>query len=94
MLSLKLEERYPPNLFAALREDFRQMYVVGWEQGRLEVNQHSAKAIGQYDLNGKLVNSFKSLKEACKRTGFSKNGIMHSMKNEVPTRQKWFWRYL
>jgi hypothetical protein len=77
-----------------IRPYLNALFVAGWEVGWLDAHQTTAKAIGQYDLNGKLICSYKSLKEACKKTGFSKNGILHSMKFEVPTRQKWFWRYL
>jgi len=98
MLSIKLEETIPATYHCYLREYFKLMYMVGFDAGRedkaMELNRHSCKAIGQYTLEGKLINTFKSLREACKKTGFSKNGIQYSMKNEIPTRQRWYWRYL
>lgn len=94
MLSLRLEEKYPPSFFANLREDFRQMYTVGWEQGRLEINQHTCKKIAQYDKNGKLIAIFKSRIEAAKHTGFSEAGIKRSMERGRPMKQGWTWKYV
>ena len=98
ILSIKLEDTIPEEYHSHLKRYFQEMYVVGFEAGRddkaQDINHHSRKIMVQSDLNGKVVNTFHSLKEACKKTGFSKNGIMHSMKHNVPTRQKWLWKYL
>jgi hypothetical protein len=98
LLSIKLEDTIPSEYHWMLRKYFQQMYVVGFEAGRedfaQQLNHHSRKIIAQYNLNGKLVNTFNSLKEACKRTGFSKSGIQYSITNNIPTRQKWVWKYI
>jgi len=70
------------------------LWVSGWELGRQEINQHGNKVIGQYDANGKLINTFKSLKESAKRTGFSEKGIYRCMKRETPMKQGWTWKYI
>jgi hypothetical protein len=97
MLSIKLEENIPEECYPYLREYLKQMYSVGFDAGRedkaWELNRHSRKAIIQYNLQGHIVNVFGSLKEAVKRTGFSQEGIIYSMKHESPTRQRWLWKY-
>jgi len=83
------------NYYASeLRPLLNAIFVAGWEVGYHESHQTTAKTIGQYNLQGKLVNTYPSLKIACKRTGFSKSGIIYSMKNNIPTRQRWVWKYL
>ena len=77
-----------------IRPYLNALFVAGWEQGWLDAHQTTAKTIGQYDLTGKLIATYPSLKEACKKTGFSKSGIQHSMIHNVPTRQRWLWKYL
>jgi hypothetical protein len=77
-----------------LRPYLNALFVAGWEKGWLDAHQTTAKTIGQYTLEGQLINTYASLKDACRKTGFSKGGIQHSMKNNVPTRQKWYWKYL
>lgn len=98
LLSIKVTGRYSEDLIPLLRQDFMEMFVAGFEEGRddkaQELNHHSRKTIVQYNLDGKPVNTFKSLKEACKKTGFSKSGILHSIQHNSPTRQKWLWKYL
>lgn len=77
-----------------VRPYLNAMFVAGWEQGWLDAHQTTAKAIGQYNLEGRLVNTFSSLRDACRKTGFSKSGIQHSMTHNIPTRQRWLWKYL
>ena len=77
-----------------VRPYLNAMYVAGWEQGWLDAHQTTAKAIGQYNIEGKLIATYPSLKIACRRTGFSKSGIQHSIKNNIPTRQRWYWKFL
>ena len=77
-----------------LRPLLNAIFVAGWEVGYHESHQTTAKTIGQYNLQGKLVSTYPSLKDACKKTGFSKSGIQYSIKNNVPTRQRWTWKYL
>jgi len=98
MLSIKLEETIPEECYPDLRRYLAQIYAVGFDEGRndkaFELNRHSCKAIGQYRLDGSLVSTFKSLHEACRKTGFSKSGILYSMQYGIPTRQRWVWKYL
>ena len=70
------------------------IFCSGWENGYHDSHQTTAKTIGQYNLQGKLINTYPSLKDACKKTGFSKSGIQYSIKNNIPTRQRWTWKYL
>jgi len=94
MLTVKIEGLIPLECFSAVRCYFGQMYAAGYDQRGQEINQHSYKAIGQYDRNGKLINTFKSRREAAKKTGFTENGIYKAIKNERPTKQGWVWKYL
>ena len=77
-----------------MRPFLNAIFVAGWENGYHDSHQTTAKTIGQYDLTGKLIKTYPSLKQACKITGFSKSGIQHSMIHNIPTRQRWYWRYL
>lgn len=70
------------------------VYTAAYENGWLDAHQTTAKAIGQYNMEGKLIATFPSLRQACKATGFSKSGIQHSMKTNIPTRQRWVWKYI
>ena len=94
MLTVKIEGSIPLECFPAVRDYFKQMYAAGYDQRGQEINQHSYKAIGQYDRNGKLINTFKSRREAARKTGFTENGIYKAIKNERPTKQGWIWKYL
>lgn len=91
---MKLMNIIPEDTDGSIRPYLNALFVAGWEKGYLESHQTTAKTIGQYNLTGKLIATYPSLKDACKKTGFSKNGILHSMTHNVPTRQKWTWKYL
>lgn len=93
MLSIKIQEGIPAQYHFYIKELLTQTYIAGWEQGRLEINQHGNKPIGQF-LKGKQINEFKSLKEAAKKTGFSEKGIVRSMQRGTPMKQGWTWQYL
>ena len=94
IFSLKIQEKYPLQYLYDIRQDLMEMYVVGWEQGRLEVNQHTNKAIAQYDQHGSIVCTYKSLKEAARITGFSEKGIVKCMQRGTPMKQGWMWKYV
>jgi len=84
----------PEGCEGELRPYLMAIYCAGWEKGRLEINQHGNKTIGQYNRQGKLIQTYKSRKEASVKTGFSENGIYKSMINKRPTKQGWEWKYL
>lgn len=95
MLSIRVEKELPDQYFYYIRTKLEQMYVAGWEEGQLEINQHGNKPIGQFDKTGtSLINPFKSLKDAAKKTGFSVKGIAKCMNRKTPMKQGWMWRYL
>lgn len=93
MASIKLEEVLPDKYFWYMRECLTQMYVVGWEQGRLEINQHGNKPIAQINSDDRVINIFKSLKEAAKLSCVSEKGIYKSMVNDRPVKG-FTWRYV
>lgn len=41
-------------------------------------NGHGSKKVYQFDLEGNLINSYESVSEAARQTGFSKEGINHA----------------
>lgn len=79
-------------LYPKIRECSHLMYGVGFDAGYQEINQHGNKPITQY-RKGIAVNTFKSLKEAAKLTGFSVKGIRRSMIRGTPMKQGWTWEY-
>lgn len=93
ILSVKLQNAYPSDLLYQLRQDLTEAYVVGWEQGKYEINQHTNKPIGQF-RDGVLINIFKSRVDAAKKTGFTEAGIKKAMYRGTPMIQGWTWRYL
>ena len=70
------------------------LYVAGWEEGYRTINQHGNKTIGQYNKSGKLIKTYKSLKEAARLSGFSVKGIYNSITRNKLMRQGWTWKYL
>ena len=98
MLSIKLQEGIPQEYYTYVRELFKQIYTVGWEQGRRDLidmqNRAQCKIVAQYNKDRKLIATYRSLKEASKKTGFSRYGIQKAIKRETSTRQKWIWEYL
>jgi len=91
---LKMMNIIPENTGGEIRPYLHAIFVAGWEVGYHDSHQTTAKTIGQYNLQGKLIATYPSLKAACKKTGFSKSGIQYSIKNNIPTRQRWVWKYL
>jgi hypothetical protein len=94
MLSIKLEGNFPEECYPELREYLKQMYVVGYDHRGLEWYRHNSKAIGQYNREGKLINTFTSRVEAARKTGFPVKSIQSSMDRGTAMRQGWTWKYL
>ena len=99
MLSIKMEETIPTTYYPFIRVYLNQLYVVGWEQGRSDMCQHTSKMVGQYSLGGALINTFKSIREASKRTGYHKNTINYHLKNSIlkdnyTPRSGCIWKYI
>ena len=83
----------PEECAGELRPYLMAVYCAGYEEGRL-TNQHRGHSIGQYDRRGQLVQTYKSVTEACRRTGFSDMGIRKSMYRGTPMKQGWEWKFL
>jgi hypothetical protein len=94
MLSIKLENLIPDNVLGLIRDYLKQMYCVGWEEGRESLIDANSKLIGQYNIDHKLVNVFKSEREAAYRTGYHESSISKSIKNNKMNRQKVFWKFI
>lgn len=80
-------------IYPKLRECSHLMYGVGYDAGYQEINQHGNKPITQC-RKGIAINTFKSLKEAARVTGFSVKGIRRSMIRGTPMKQGWTWEYV
>ena len=52
------------------------------------------KKIKQYDLNGKLINIFESIKQASEITGISYTGIIKAAKGKIKTSGGYIWHYI
>jgi len=94
LLSLKLSGLIDSANAPDIRPFLNQVWVAGWEEGRLEINQHTNKKIAQYDRQGNLINIFKSTVDASKKTGYSVKGIYKALKRETPMKKGWVWRYV
>ncbi|MGD0340320.1 MAG: hypothetical protein ABSA76_01245 [Bacteroidales bacterium] len=103
MLDVKvnLDEKIPeelhavvPYLYPLFRYYLGIMYVVGWEDNRVNQLGHGKKPIGQYRKDGTLLNVFRSRLDAAKKTGFTENHISKMVRNESESRQGWFWKYI
>lgn len=94
MLSIKIEESIPEQYYPFLRTYLRQMYVVGWEEGRTQAYNSRKKVVAQYNVDGKLVNSFKGLEEASKKTRFPIASIRSAINRGTYTHQGFLWKYL
>lgn len=91
---LKMLELIPEENAGKIRPYLQALFVAGWEKGRLEGFHNGDKPIGQFNKEGKLLNTYHSQKEAARRTGFTQQGINYSMRMERPTKQGWVWKYL
>ena len=94
LLSIKLEETIPVEYHYQLGGYLSLAYQAGWDAGYQEINQHGNKPIGQFDKQKKLINVYKSLKEAARVSGFSEKGIRRCMIRGTPMKQGWIWEYL
>ena len=94
MMSIKIEESIPEQYYSFLRTYLQQMYVVGYDQGRQEIYDYSERMIGQYNREKRLINVFRSEKEAAKFTGFTDRGIRKALHRDSPTKQGWYWRWI
>lgn len=94
MLSIKLEGIISENNYWLIRDYLKQMYCAGWEEGRNSLVDANAKLIGQYNIEHKLINVFKSEGEAASKTGYDQSSISKSIKNNKMNRQKVFWKFI
>lgn len=77
-----------------IRPYLEALWVAGWESGRESIVSPYAKQLGQYNRDGKLINTFKSIEEAARKTGFTTRGIHVAMQENRAMRQGWTWKHL
>lgn len=93
MLNIKLEGIIDPSIYYILRDYFRQMYAVGYDQGRADVAINFKKAIAQYNKEGHCINIFSGFREAVRRTGNSYSNLQDAvLKNRLC--KGFHWRYV
>jgi hypothetical protein len=92
ILTIKLEEVIPEECIPIIEMYLRQMYAVGYDEGRC-LNNYKRKQILQYDETGKFINSFDSRIEAARKTGFPLTSIWRSVSEDRPVRG-YKWKYI
>lgn len=56
-------------------------------------NQKGSKQVNQYDLQGNLINTYPSAKEAGRQNNFSQGHISEVCRGEIRTYKGYVWRY-
>lgn len=93
MGSIKLEEQLPHKYLWYMRECLMEMWVVGWEHGRFELNERTRKPIIQINCDGKVINQFKSQRDASRKTHVPWISIWRSLNNNKPVKG-YTWKYV
>jgi hypothetical protein len=91
---LKMFGLIDPDYVGEVRPFLNAVYIAGWEKGRSNRGHRIAKRIGQYTEDKELFQTFRSLADAAKMTGFSQRAIYKSMELKRPMKQGWTWKYL
>ena len=84
-------EEYRKKVSDALYKHFREN---GPSEAMLGANNHNAQSVAQLDLDGNLLNEYKSLTEASKATGISVSKISAVCKGRRKTAGGYIWKYL
>jgi hypothetical protein len=93
MLSIRIEEIIPKEVYPLIREYLQQMYAVGYDQGRSDSVSFRKKAVAQYNSEGTCVNIFKGLRESVRQTGYAYDNLRRAIINNRPYRGFW-WKYV
>lgn len=63
-------------------------------EGKYKINREGCvMSVSMYDLDGKLINTFASIKEAVNSTGFQKGYIIACCKGKKESYKKYKWKY-
>ncbi|HUX60930.1 MAG TPA: hypothetical protein VMV32_06435 [Ignavibacteriaceae bacterium] len=92
ILSLKTEG-LPNELCPLVRNYLQKMFVVGWEECRNELFKHQVRKLGQYNKDMILIETYNGINEACKITGFCKDTIYRSIKQDKNIKG-YYWCYV
>ena len=76
-------------------QGYNNLYGTRIERAKTRQKNHPkrSKPILQYDLNGNIINSYPSIKEAARETGFSDTHIGNCCSGKERTAYKYIWRY-
>jgi len=91
---LKMAGLIDPVYTTDVRPFLEQLWVTGWEKGRNDALANHTKKVAQYSRDGKLLNTFGSMRSAAKITGHSYDSIYESILFERITRKGYKWTYV
>jgi hypothetical protein len=93
MATIKLEEEIQPDLYPIIRSYLTLAYGAGYDHGRNEIQSKGSKGcIVQYNLDGKVINTFSSVQEAERKTGHNHKIIESSCKGTLHKTHKFRWK--
>lgn len=67
---------------------------IEWCDRQYNIEYSKAKQVAQYDLGGKLINTWKSTREAARQTGFFQSSISQCCLGKLKTSHKFIWKYI
>lgn len=65
-----------------------------WCDRQYNIDYSKAKQVGQYDLKGNLIKTWKSAKEIQRRLGFDQSNISKCCRGEYKQSHGFFWQYV
>ena len=78
-----------------MRYHLELVYGIGFNDGMKYVNQAGQKNVIQYDLNGKYIREYEGIRDAARKTGFSRSSISDCLnpKRKHKTAGGYKWKY-
>ena len=92
--TIKLEEDIPLRFLPAIRAYLQQMYAVGYDQGRHDILSMRQKQVIQMNQWGIVLNTWPSVAQASRETGFNQKSIYSAIRKGSLTKQKHIWTYV
>ena len=83
----------PQSLADIIENRLGLMWQVGWDHRGTELTAHNKKPVRLLDHNGLLVETFPSVVDAAKATGFGVTGIYSAIERGSRTKDGHYWEY-
>jgi hypothetical protein len=83
----------PQSLAAILENRFDLMWQVGYDHRGAELTAHNKKPVRLLDHNGLLIETFPSVVDAAKATGYGATGIYSAIERRSRTKDGYYWEY-